>query len=247
LLDLDGSGGNQDRSLSADASIFPAHITIIKIVHTLNGSGVSSQFFNFTNSLGLSIPGLQDDFAGDGLDPAGGDIYTNTTDVVAGFGTNQTISESAVSGWSNLPDLDCSVTSGGNNVAGTVTAGNGSTGGTSSGSGLTATFNLKEGNYLTCTWTNTQGQPTAASASISGRVTNRTGSGISGATVSAFDGNTGVTKSVRTNSFGYYTITGLTIQDFIVMKASAKGYTFSSGGQEFVLGGDLAGVNFQAQ
>ena len=30
LIDLDGSGGNQDRSLSADAVIFPGSITIIK-------------------------------------------------------------------------------------------------------------------------------------------------------------------------------------------------------------------------
>ncbi|MES2088834.1 MAG: hypothetical protein V4532_02440, partial [Pseudomonadota bacterium] len=30
LVDLDGSGGNQDRSLSADAVTFPGSITIIK-------------------------------------------------------------------------------------------------------------------------------------------------------------------------------------------------------------------------
>ena len=30
LIDLDGSGGNQDRSLSADAVIFPGFIHIVK-------------------------------------------------------------------------------------------------------------------------------------------------------------------------------------------------------------------------
>ena len=37
LISLDGSGGNQDRSLSSEAVIFPASITIIKDA-TPNGS-----------------------------------------------------------------------------------------------------------------------------------------------------------------------------------------------------------------
>ena len=45
LIDLDGSGGNQDRSLSADAVVFPGSITIIKDA-TPNGT----QSFSFTAS-----------------------------------------------------------------------------------------------------------------------------------------------------------------------------------------------------
>ena len=45
LIDLDGSGGNQDRSLSADAVIFPASITIVK-----NTVPDSSQSFSFTDT-----------------------------------------------------------------------------------------------------------------------------------------------------------------------------------------------------
>src|SRR4029079_16418269 len=43
LLDLDGSGGNQDRSLSADAVIFPGSITIVK-----DAVPNDSQVFSFT-------------------------------------------------------------------------------------------------------------------------------------------------------------------------------------------------------
>src|SRR6185436_8118677 len=42
LLDLDGSGGNQDRSLSADAVIFPGFIHIVK--NTTGGNAT----FGFT-------------------------------------------------------------------------------------------------------------------------------------------------------------------------------------------------------
>ena len=41
LIDLDGSGGNQDMSLSAKAVIFPAMITIICVV----GVGRSGRLF----------------------------------------------------------------------------------------------------------------------------------------------------------------------------------------------------------
>jgi hypothetical protein len=52
LVDLDGSGGNQDRSLSAAAVIFPAVINITKEVRTSAGSntGIDAQAFQFTGS-----------------------------------------------------------------------------------------------------------------------------------------------------------------------------------------------------
>jgi hypothetical protein len=52
LADLDGAGGNQDRSLSAAAVIFPALINITKEVRTSAGSdtGIDAQAFQFTGS-----------------------------------------------------------------------------------------------------------------------------------------------------------------------------------------------------
>src|SRR5207247_1220837 len=50
LLGLDGSGGNQDRSLSSDAVTFPASITIVKQA----SPSPNSTEFPFTTSLSTS-------------------------------------------------------------------------------------------------------------------------------------------------------------------------------------------------
>jgi prealbumin domain-containing protein len=57
LISLDGAGGNQDRSLSSAAAIFPAMLTIIKDVQTTNGgAATSTDSFNFTAN-SPDIPG----------------------------------------------------------------------------------------------------------------------------------------------------------------------------------------------
>ena len=50
LVDIDGSGGNQDRSLSADAVVFPGSITIVKRV----ANAPDPTDFGFTTTGGLS-------------------------------------------------------------------------------------------------------------------------------------------------------------------------------------------------
>src|SRR5207249_7928199 len=51
ILDVDGSGGNQDRSTSSSAVIFPAILTITKNVLGSNGTNLySSTPFNFTTT-----------------------------------------------------------------------------------------------------------------------------------------------------------------------------------------------------
>jgi hypothetical protein len=77
-------------------------------------------------------------------------------------------------------------------------------------------------------------------------VLNRYGQGIRGAYVRAYDANTGVTKTVMTNMFGFYSISGLDVSHFFIMDASAKGYTFTSGQQAFSLDSDMSGVNIIA-
>ncbi len=52
FIDVDGKGGNQDRSLSSDAVIFPAEVTIIKDV----ASGTSATDFAFTTTGADSNP-----------------------------------------------------------------------------------------------------------------------------------------------------------------------------------------------
>ncbi|HET7449700.1 MAG TPA: hypothetical protein VFJ78_03830 [Gaiellaceae bacterium] len=123
LIDLDGAGGNQDRSLSADAVIFPASITIIKDA-TPNGS----TSFPFTASPSpLSNFSLVDDGTASNTK-----VFSNITT----FQT-YTVAETVPSGWS-LTGVQCSVTS--------------ANGGSQSTSGATTTINLKEGENVTCTY-----------------------------------------------------------------------------------------------
>ena len=127
LIDLDGSGGNQDRSLSAEAVVFPASITIIKAA-TPEGS----TSFPFTASPSpLANFSLVDD---------GTLANTQVFSGIQNF-TTYSVSESVPSGWS-LTGIVCSVTD--------------ANGGTQSISGATVTIVLKEGELVTCTYSDQQ-------------------------------------------------------------------------------------------
>ncbi len=127
LIDLDGQGGNQDRSLSADAVIFPASITIIKDA-TPNGS----TSFPFTAS-----PSPLTNFA---LVDDGTSANTKVFSNITNFQT-YTISETTPSGWS-LAGIVCSVTS--------------PNGGSQTVNLPSVSINLKEGENVTCTFSNSQ-------------------------------------------------------------------------------------------
>ncbi len=127
LLDLDGSGGNQDRSLSEDAVTFPASVTVVK---QATPEGATSFPFTAAPSL-LASFSLVDDGT-----PANTKAFTGITSF-----TTYTIAENTPTGWS-LAGLACAVSN--------------ANGGTSSTSGTTATVNLKEGEDWTCTYTNQQ-------------------------------------------------------------------------------------------
>ena len=49
---IHGSGGNQDRSLSNDAVVFPATITVAKVAN-INGNPITTQAFSFTSSTAI--------------------------------------------------------------------------------------------------------------------------------------------------------------------------------------------------
>ncbi|PIS41930.1 MAG: hypothetical protein COT25_00455, partial [Candidatus Kerfeldbacteria bacterium CG08_land_8_20_14_0_20_42_7] len=126
LIDLDGSGGNQDRSLAAAAVIYPASITIIKDA-VPNGS----QSFNYTTTGGLtpSTFSLVDD---------GTSANTKSYTGITNFGA-YTVSETPVNGW-DLSGIQCSVTS--------------VNGGTQTVNLPTLSINLAEGENVTCTYKN---------------------------------------------------------------------------------------------
>ncbi len=125
LLDLNGQGGKQDRSLSENAVIFPASITIVK--NTTGGNAT----FDFTAS-----PSPLTNFAITTSGGTGSQPFPGVTSF-----TTYTVTESAPPQDWTFTSLACSVTS--------------PNGGTQSISGATATINLHEGENVTCTYVNT--------------------------------------------------------------------------------------------
>ena len=138
LIDLDGGGGNQDRSLSADAVIFPGSITIVKQT-TPDGA---SQLFNFTTG-GTGTPALSPSTfqLSDGQSTTYSNLLVTTTQ-----GLNYTFSESAQAGWTLNGVNPCSATS--------------PNGGSSSFTTPTLSITMQEGENWTCTFNNTRQQGT---------------------------------------------------------------------------------------
>jgi uncharacterized repeat protein (TIGR01451 family) len=131
LLDLDGSGGNQDRSLSAAAVIFPARITVFK-----NANGTSADF-TFTGA----------DFTPNPFVLTDGSATANPSKVsneILVFG-NHTVSENSPLPGYKLGSIVCSSDMNNANNSLTVNAG---------GAGGTATIGLEEGENVICTFNN---------------------------------------------------------------------------------------------
>ncbi len=80
--------------------------------------------------------------------------------------------------------------------------------------------------------------PTAGDGSISGRVVNLNGKGISRTRIFLTDTNTGETYTINTNPFGYFRINDLAVGNFYIMSTFRKGYTFDV--QSFTLLGNLS-------
>jgi hypothetical protein len=105
---------------------------------------------------------------------------------------------------------------------------------------------LEEGELVRCKFHNTQLQPSAAPASISGRAVNSLGAGIGGARITVVDAQSGSTFVAITNPFGYYTIEGTEVENFYIMTISHKQYTFADDTRSFTLHDNLTGVDFVA-
>jgi hypothetical protein len=244
IVDFPGAnGGSRDLQLSAAAVIFPASVTIIKSVATLPAmpgdppGTTSTVVFNFssTANLGTTAFSLVDNVVGSG----GGGTASQTFGPIVNFGTGNTITVTEANYapiWS-LANLAC--VSNPNGGAGTnnntINLGTRSVG-----------IVLEEGEFVTCTFSNTQFQPSAAPASISGRAVDSFGTGIGGARISVTDAQSGIVFSAITNPFGYYTIEGTEVETFYVMTISHKRYTFADDTRSFTLHDDLTGVDFVA-
>src|SRR5581483_7267050 len=194
---LNGSGGNQDRSLSAEAVIFPASITIIK-----DAVPNDAQDFSFSTPGGLApTPFVLDD------DPAS--VTPTNTQAFTGITTftTYTVTEAAAAGWTqSFPSPACTVTS--------------ANGGTQNAANATVTINLKEGENVTCTFTNTRQTGTLQVTKIlspanDGGLFNLQ---IDGSTSAANVGNNGTTGPVvvttGTHSVGETAGNGTNLNDY---------------------------------
>lgn len=132
LVDLDGRGGNQDKSLSAEAVIFPASITIIK-----DSIPNSSDNFTFTASpLPLTDFTLIDDGTNSNTQ-----VFSGITEFTNRGTPIYSVTENQSNGWS-LTNIGCTVIN--------------PNGGTQTVTNATVDINLQEGENVTCTYTNQQ-------------------------------------------------------------------------------------------
>jgi hypothetical protein len=241
VVDFPGAnGGSRDLQLSATAVIFPAQIKIIKCVTTLpsppDGPGSTSTFaFNFL-SVRLGNFVLIDNVTGCSTADAGTASATYTGLTSFGAANATVVQEAAVANWTLL-SIACVETAGG--VPNTVNS-------TTSLGTRSANIILEEGEFVTCTFANTQATPTAGPVSVSGQVTDSFGRGIGGARLSIVDAQSGETFITSSNTFGFYNLNGPTAGRFYIMTVSHRRYTFSDNSRSFSLNEDIAGVDFVA-
>jgi len=261
LISLDGTGGNQDRALSAAAVGIPAKVTIVKDVP--QGASTVPFRFQVTNLGSFTTNCLLTDFpdAQNGRDVCLDDngvendtypsqfsfpailtqfnaAFTPTVTEPQGFGP--TTVKQLTSAW-HITGLGCVETNVGGSVANvnvTTTSLN-----VQSGANL-ATIKPDLGDSIQCTFTNQI--VTAAPASISGKVVTSTGLGILRAKITVIDAATGVTKTAFSNQFGMFTVTGLEVEKLYLVTVSHPNYVFATNTQSFVLNEDLTGLLFTA-
>ena len=225
LIDLDGSGGNQDRSLKNGAVTASGAVVIKKEVSTVDGSNAANTSFGFTATpnFGYTTFSLIDNNM-PGIDTKIGQAITSF-----GSGNQIVVTENSIANWS-LAGITCTPSAG--QTVDIITR--------------TATIVPQAATVITCTFMNTQFAITAAPADVDGRVTTSAGSGIRGAYLTLTDLSTGEVRTVVTNNFGYYRFTGMMTDDVYNLTVSAKRYTFATNSQTFTLRDSLSGVNFTA-
>ena len=86
--------------------------------------------------------------------------------------------------------------------------------------------------------------PTAASASVTGRILSPEGRAISRATVIVTDSN-GAARTVQTNTFGYYKVSNLEVGQDYIFTVNARSYTFTP--RVVSLSDDISGLDFIAE
>jgi hypothetical protein len=149
LIDLDGSGGNQDRSLSAEAVIFPGFLHVVK--NTTGGDAT----FGYTTSPNPPLANFNITTVSGTGEKDFNDIETFQT---------YTVNESTIPSHWAFDSLSCSPATGTGNGGSVTYSGTPAT---------TASIVMKEGEEWTCTYAN---HHTVSSPSISTTLSETTGS-----------------------------------------------------------------------
>lgn len=223
LLDLNGAGGNQDRSLSSSATIFPGRITIIK-----DARPNTNQIFCFTtNEPAVSDFSLVDE----GNNTGNIQTFINLTDF--GAANSVTVTENMPTAFYSLTQILCVEDASG---------GSGEQNSTVNIPGRFANIILEEGESVTCTFINAV--PTAALATISGKITDTGGNAVKDVSVTLANPATGAVRYTRTNSFGNYRFEELPAGETYIISVNSKRYTFIFDTRIITLIDDLRDADF---
>ena len=242
VVDFPGAnGGSRDLQLSASAVIFPANIIIEKTVVNFFLQTSGGQSFGFTSSAAIFPATSSFSLVDNVTEPysqfdltlrEGGEI--ESSDITSfGSGSLITVTEDLPpSSWS-LVGITCTSINGTNNN--TVNFG-----------ARSVSIQLEEGELVNCKFHNAQLTPSAAPASISGRVLNSFGAGVGGAKLTVVDAASGETFVAISNPFGYYTVEGTEVGNFYIMTVSHKQYVFADNTRTFTLQDNISGMDFIA-
>jgi hypothetical protein len=111
-----------------------------------------------------------------------------------------------------------------------------------------ANISVEDGETVTCTFTSEELRPTAAHATVGGRIVDQDGRGVRGVSVTLLDASTGEIRYVLSNNFGYYYFNDVEVANFYVLTAvNSKRYAIENNERSFVLNDDLADVDFIAE
>lgn len=205
----------------------PGRVTIKK---RTSGAGAESAP---TTTFGYSADNLAS--ASFSLLPDNEFVDSNVTEF--GSGNLITVTEDTAFGW-QLTSISCVETSSGglpNSQNSSVDLVN-----------RKANIVVEEGEQVECTFTSQAITPSAAYASVSGRVNSRDGRGVRNARVDLLNASTNQVWSVTTNTFGHFTFRDLRVGDFYVLTVPGGSKSKGAGSttQSFTLDADLTGLSF---
>lgn len=227
LISLDGQGGNQDRSLSADAVAISGAVIVRKEVTTWLGGTADPTAFSFTatSNFGPTAFSLVDDDGGAGVDNISSQVITSF-----GAGNTITVTEGATSGWT-LANVNCVESGIQDSTKNTIGP---------------ASIIVQPYEVVVCTFQNTQLVPSAAPVSINGRVSTSEGNGIRGAVITVTNVGTGETRIAITGAFGYYALEDLEAGSSYVVSIGSKRYNFPMSSVVMTLDDNVSGLDFVA-